>query len=489
MISRIVTECPACTTRFQVTDGQVKIANGKVRCGSCLEVFNAELYRCDDLVDPVTTVSIATGKSQHQQFDQFEVPEFIAPQQRSLPQQEQDSVAPAHIENQESTEEPPHTEPRSQDEALIGQPEINTGHDSISTPEIDLEKPVQELYQATLARQTSNIEPAETHQTESIQPESEQAATNLSETIQSVIEQAESNLRGTIYPETEQAETNLRGTTQPETEQAETNLQGTTQPETSTDSNNHTENQASALKATETTKPAFETQNTPINNTLNDTIQDATESTQPSGPAANKANSEQTNEELQLQLQQRSPFTGIQSEPVMINSSRQKPTITFGWSLLSLLTLLLLMAQYAWFERASLRQQPMLTPFYSQLCQKAPCNMPIQSAISLIYTNQLIVQQHPEYQGALNVSILLENLAEFEQPYPAIQLSFSDRKGQLISQRSFQPNEYLIDPAIAPLIMPINRSVQIRMDILDPGRRAISYQAELLPANALTAKQ
>ena len=38
-IEPLVTECPNCGTRFRVTESQLEIAAGKVRCGSCLEVF------------------------------------------------------------------------------------------------------------------------------------------------------------------------------------------------------------------------------------------------------------------------------------------------------------------------------------------------------------------------------------------------------------------------------------------------------------------
>lgn len=37
----LLTRCPHCDTRFRVTDEQLGIAKGKVRCGSCMEVFNA----------------------------------------------------------------------------------------------------------------------------------------------------------------------------------------------------------------------------------------------------------------------------------------------------------------------------------------------------------------------------------------------------------------------------------------------------------------
>ena len=40
-MSSRVTQCPKCQTSFRVTDAQLDIANGAVRCGSCLHIFNA----------------------------------------------------------------------------------------------------------------------------------------------------------------------------------------------------------------------------------------------------------------------------------------------------------------------------------------------------------------------------------------------------------------------------------------------------------------
>ncbi len=38
-VEPLVTECPKCQTRFRVTENQLKIAAGRVRCGACLTVF------------------------------------------------------------------------------------------------------------------------------------------------------------------------------------------------------------------------------------------------------------------------------------------------------------------------------------------------------------------------------------------------------------------------------------------------------------------
>ncbi|MBQ0756735.1 MAG: hypothetical protein KBT54_06475, partial [Amphritea sp.] len=137
----IVTECPACTTRFQVTQGQLKIANGKVRCGSCLEVFNAEVYRCDDIITPLEelTQSPKDLLNKDPLFDQIEVPAF-APPQRSHSGLDKRYTTP------------------DQDERLTEQ--LNS--DPIDDDSDELEQPVQELikpeirtYQEAVSEQTT----------------------------------------------------------------------------------------------------------------------------------------------------------------------------------------------------------------------------------------------------------------------------------------------------------------------------------------------
>lgn len=41
MTDSFVTQCPNCQTSFRVSHGQLSVARGAVRCGSCLHVFNA----------------------------------------------------------------------------------------------------------------------------------------------------------------------------------------------------------------------------------------------------------------------------------------------------------------------------------------------------------------------------------------------------------------------------------------------------------------
>lgn len=53
--SNLQTQCPHCQTRFRVTEEQFEVAKGRVRCGSCMQIFNALENRIEELKPVVTT--------------------------------------------------------------------------------------------------------------------------------------------------------------------------------------------------------------------------------------------------------------------------------------------------------------------------------------------------------------------------------------------------------------------------------------------------
>ncbi|MHC8383898.1 DUF3426 domain-containing protein [Pseudomonas sp. LB3P14] len=63
MTDSFVTQCPHCQTSFRVSHTQLSVARGVVRCGSCLQVFNAakqllEQRAGKDAIPPVTPVIV-----------------------------------------------------------------------------------------------------------------------------------------------------------------------------------------------------------------------------------------------------------------------------------------------------------------------------------------------------------------------------------------------------------------------------------------------
>lgn len=187
---------------------------------------------------------------------------------------------------------------------------------------------------------------------------------------------------------------------------------------------------------------------------------------------------------------------GMSAGPVTFNAeplafhhddSDDSPFVTSGWLLLSLLAGLALVAQLLWFERARLAEYPELGTIYTLICDQVDCSLQ-QNALTLIDNQGLHLQPHPQYTDALSATILLENKAAFSQPWPGLQLRFTDLKGRLVAQRTFQPEEYLDTTSVDPLRMPSSQPVQIELELAAPGRRGVSYELKLTPADSASAK-
>ena len=58
MTDSFVTQCPHCQTRFRVNHAQLSVARGVVRCGSCLQVFNAVRQLLEQRTHPTTALCL-----------------------------------------------------------------------------------------------------------------------------------------------------------------------------------------------------------------------------------------------------------------------------------------------------------------------------------------------------------------------------------------------------------------------------------------------
>lgn len=159
----------------------------------------------------------------------------------------------------------------------------------------------------------------------------------------------------------------------------------------------------------------------------------------------------------------------------------ERNPITTAFLLLGiLLTLAVFLSQLVWFERARLAQYPQLQGIYSMLCHQLSCDLDSADALGQIRNHSLHVQPHPRFADALKVSIVLENTAPFPQPWPALQLRFTDLKGREVAQRTFQPDEYLDTRNLSTAHMMPAQPMQIELELASPGRRGVSYELSLL---------
>jgi hypothetical protein len=116
----------------------------------------------------------------------------------------------------------------------------------------------------------------------------------------------------------------------------------------------------------------------------------------------------------------------------------------------------------------------------TRLCALMSCDAPLRRDVSRITLVNRIVQSHPNHPNALLIDAPLVNEADFPQPYPLLEIRFSNLNNQLVAGRRFRPNEYL--PANTPLQagMPPHRPVHVSLEIVDPGKEAVSFLFDLL---------
>ncbi len=154
---------------------------------------------------------------------------------------------------------------------------------------------------------------------------------------------------------------------------------------------------------------------------------------------------------------------------------------TLFYSVASLLAALLLLLQYAWFDRDNLARQDKLRPYYQMACEHLQCSLPDKINIQAIRGSNLVVRSHPRFENALIVDAIINNQASYGQPFPAIQLTFSDLSGTIVASRRFKPDEYLSGELAGAREMPSHTPIHLTLEINDPGQKAVNYNLAFYP--------
>ncbi|MEH6624996.1 MAG: zinc-ribbon and DUF3426 domain-containing protein [Motiliproteus sp.] len=197
-----------------------------------------------------------------------------------------------------------------------------------------------------------------------------------------------------------------------------------------------------------------------------------------------ETSNEQTPAEVIEEQEAKTAAPIIPEIPLQLQIVEKKDSTLYflGWFFLTLLAITTLGLQILWFERDSLSRNPQLAPLYQQACQQIDCRLNARQDIPSIRSHHLIIRDHPDYLGALSIDLLIENEAPFEQPFPALQLVFSDLNGDPKAARNFQPDDYLAGDFNSLRLMPSGKQIRLQLEILEPGLQAPNYSLSFVPA-------
>lgn len=173
----------------------------------------------------------------------------------------------------------------------------------------------------------------------------------------------------------------------------------------------------------------------------------------------------------------------LDDEPVLLAEHRSRRSLlaSTGLVLLSLLLVAALLLQFVDQHLEALRQRNSFARFEPWFCAMLDCPTPLESVTpsSSLYSQELIIRSHPRLKGALELSFIFRNDAAEPQAFPGLELSFKDPANTLLANRLLLPADYL-PPELRPLTaMPAHSSVQVMLELVDPGAEAVNYTIAL----------
>lgn len=169
--------------------------------------------------------------------------------------------------------------------------------------------------------------------------------------------------------------------------------------------------------------------------------------------------------------------------PVVIKPRREP--INWGrlltWGFLCLIAVAMFAAQYVYFNFDSMAVSPKTRPVMENVCARIQgCRLPDIPDPTRLVIKELVVRKHPKAAEALQVDAILKNEAPFAQPFPALQLRFTNSQDEVVASRVLRPGEFLAGEAAFMRRMPPETPIRISVSIVDPGKDAVSYSLTAL---------
>jgi len=160
----------------------------------------------------------------------------------------------------------------------------------------------------------------------------------------------------------------------------------------------------------------------------------------------------------------------------------EKNKHTWRWALacfvfLIISTIQLLVVNYETGSRsASLR------PIYNIVCSYYGCEIPVFEDVKAIDIQHVRVQSHATKENALVVNAIMTNHSDFSQPMPKIAMEFYDLNGNPVAARLFSQQDFLDKDFLDITYMPPKTPIHLVISIADPGASAVTHKLKVYRA-------
>lgn len=145
------------------------------------------------------------------------------------------------------------------------------------------------------------------------------------------------------------------------------------------------------------------------------------------------------------------------------------------WALGSLILAMVLAAQLAWAQRVNLVRDPATQAWALRACTKLDCRLPPIRDVAKLELLSRDIRPDPDTAGALTITATLRNNAPFRQPWPVVVVELTDLDNDPVAMRRFRAAEYMPDPARRAAGIAPGATAAVAFEVVDPGKRAVSF--------------
>lgn len=160
----------------------------------------------------------------------------------------------------------------------------------------------------------------------------------------------------------------------------------------------------------------------------------------------------------------------------------QRPRHTAKWAAASFLLLLTLAGQYIYLNRYTWPDRPLIKTALTYYCDTFACDLPALHDIAAIELAEVEIAPHPQFEAMLQVQALLINRARFPQPYPGLEIGFTDNQGVTVARRTFAAKDYLAPRTHRAAQIAPDDNVAIVLALTQPSADAVGYEIHLVSA-------
>lgn len=167
----------------------------------------------------------------------------------------------------------------------------------------------------------------------------------------------------------------------------------------------------------------------------------------------------------------------LASDVRMVEIPYPQPIKTAAWALGALFLVLGIVWQVREFYLPDLATVPTLRGPLTHFCDYVSCTVPPRRDLKSIDLVGTSVDPHPVTPGALRVSANLVNRARFDQAFPPLEVTLTDKEGNIVGRRTYMPHEYRreLHAKMTPNV--IERA---DFDLARPAESAVGYEIQLV---------